>query len=38
LKGPVRSQDEKATIESKATAIAGDGNVTSQIEIAPPKS
>jgi hyperosmotically inducible protein len=38
LKGPVPSQDEKATIESKATAIAGDGNVTSQIEIAPPKS
>src|ERR1700693_5816268 len=38
LKGPVRSQDEKATIESKATAIAGDGNVTSQIEIEPPKS
>ena len=38
LKGPVRSQDEKATIESKATAIAGDGNVTSQIQIAPPKS
>ena len=38
LKGPVRSQDEKASIESKATAIAGDGNVTSQIQIAPPKS
>jgi hyperosmotically inducible protein len=38
LKGPVRTQDEKVSIEGKATAIAGDGNVTSQIQIAPPKS
>ena len=38
LKGPVRTQDEKASVEGKATTIAGDGNVTSQIEIAPPKS
>lgn len=37
LKGPVRTQEEKATIEEKATAIAGDGNVTSEIEVAPPK-
>jgi hyperosmotically inducible protein len=38
LKGPVRTPDEKASVEEKATAIAGDGNVTSMIEIARPKS
>ena len=38
LKGPVRSQDEKTNVEAKAAAIAGDGNVTSEIEIARPKS
>lgn len=38
LKGPVRSRDEKASVEAKAAAIAGDGNVTSEIEIARPKS
>ncbi len=38
LKGPVRSQDEKTSVEAKAAAIAGDGNVTSEIEIARPKS
>jgi hyperosmotically inducible periplasmic protein len=38
LKGPVRTQEEKASIEGKATAIAGGGNVTSQLDIAPPKS
>lgn len=37
LKGPVRSEDEKAAIESKATAIAGANNVTDQLEVAPPK-
>src|ERR1700683_5650637 len=35
LKGPVRSDDEKNSIVAKATEIAGDGNVTDQIEIAP---
>jgi hyperosmotically inducible protein len=38
LKGPVRSDDEKAAIEAKATEIAGQGNVTNQLTIAPPKS
>ena len=38
LKGPVRTQDEKNSVEGKAAAIAGDTNVTSQIEVAPPKS
>lgn len=37
LKGPVRSEDEKASIESKAVAVAGAGNVTDELEIAPPK-
>jgi osmotically-inducible protein OsmY len=38
LKGPVRSDDEKAAIDAKATAIAGAGNVTDQLTVAPPKS
>src|SRR6201987_5360492 len=37
LKGPVRSEDEKAAIESNSVAIAGANNVTSQLEVAPPK-
>lgn len=38
LKGPVRSDDEKSAIEAKATEIAGQGNVTNQLTVAPPKS
>ena len=38
LKGPVRSEQEKSTVESKAAAVAGAGNVNSEIEVAPPKS
>src|SRR5579864_4875616 len=38
LKGPVRNQDEKSSVEEKAAAIAGDGNVTSEIDIVRPKS
>ena len=38
LKGPVRSDEEKAAIAAKASAIAGEGNVTDQLEVAPPKS
>jgi hyperosmotically inducible periplasmic protein len=37
LRGPVRSQEEKSNIEAKAVAVAGEGNVTDQLEIAPPK-
>jgi hypothetical protein len=37
LRGPVRSEDEKTNIEAKAVAVAGEGNVTDQLEIAPPK-
>ncbi len=38
LRGPVRSEDEKAAIESKATAIAGPNTVTNMLDVAPPKS
>jgi hyperosmotically inducible periplasmic protein len=38
LKGPVRTEEEKSSIEAKATSVAGKGNVTNQLEIAPPKS
>jgi hyperosmotically inducible periplasmic protein len=37
LKGPVRSDDEKANIEGKAAAVAGADNVMDQLTIAPPK-
>jgi osmotically-inducible protein OsmY len=35
LKGPVRSEDDKAAIEAKAAAVAGAGNVVNQLEVAP---
>jgi hyperosmotically inducible periplasmic protein len=35
LKGPVRSTEEKATVEFIAEAVAGKENVKSQIELAP---
>ena len=38
LKGPVRTDKEKSDVEAKGAAVAGDANVTSQIEVAPPKS
>ena len=38
LKGPVRSDDEKRTVEAKATEVAGAGNVTNQITVAPSKT
>lgn len=33
LKGPVRSEEEKSTIEAKAAEVAGKDNVTSQLEV-----
>jgi len=33
LKGPVRSEEEKKTVEQKATDVAGAGNVTNEITI-----
>ena len=35
LKGPVRSEDEKQAIASKATAVAGENNVTDDLSIKP---
>lgn len=35
LKGPVRTEEEKQTVEAKATAVAGAGHVTNEISIAP---
>ena len=37
LRGPVRSQEDKSNIEAKAVAVAGQENVTDQLEIAPSK-
>jgi osmotically-inducible protein OsmY len=35
LKGPVRSEDEKKTVEAKATEVAGENKVTSELNIKP---
>jgi hyperosmotically inducible periplasmic protein len=35
LKGPVRSEEEKAAVEAKAAEIAGKDKVTSQLEVKP---
>jgi hyperosmotically inducible protein len=37
LRGPVRSEEEKNNLQAKAAAVAGQDNVTNQLEIAPPK-
>jgi hyperosmotically inducible protein len=37
LRGPVRSEDEKNSLEAKAVGVAGQENVTNQLEIAPSK-
>ncbi|HET7207188.1 MAG TPA: BON domain-containing protein [Terriglobales bacterium] len=35
LKGPVRSDEEKRTIEAKATEVAGEHKVTSELNVKP---
>ena len=35
LKGPVRSDDERKAVESKAVEVAGAGHVTNQMSVAP---
>jgi len=35
LKGPVRSDEEKRTIEALANEVAGNGHVTNQLTVAP---
>jgi hyperosmotically inducible protein len=37
LRGPVRSEDEKNNLEAKAVSVAGQDNVTDQLEVAPSK-
>jgi hyperosmotically inducible protein len=37
LKGPVRTEDEKRTVETKAVAVAGAGHVTNEMSVAPAK-
>jgi hyperosmotically inducible periplasmic protein len=37
LRGPVRSEDEKNSLQAKAVTVAGQENVTNQLEIAPSK-
>lgn len=37
LKGPVRTEKEKMVVEKAAAKVAGKGNVTSEIEVAPAK-
>ena len=37
LKGPVRTEQEKSSVEAKAAAVAGEGKIKSEIEIAPKK-
>jgi len=38
LKGPVRSESEKHSVEAKAVEVAGAGHVTNEISVAPAKS
>jgi hyperosmotically inducible protein len=35
LKGPVHSDEEKSSIASKAVEIAGEGNVTNELDVVP---
>jgi hyperosmotically inducible protein len=37
LKGPVRTEEDKKAIEGKATEAAGEGKVTSELEVQPEK-
>jgi hyperosmotically inducible protein len=38
LKGPVRSQEEKKSVEAKATEVAGAAHVKSELSVAPAKT
>jgi hyperosmotically inducible periplasmic protein len=37
LRGPVRSEEEKTNLQAKAVAVAGQENVTNNLEVVPPK-
>ena len=36
LRGPVRSEEEKSNLQAKAVSVAGEENVSNQLEVAPP--
>ena len=38
LRGPVRSEEEKANIDAKAVAAAGQDNVSNELQVATPKN
>jgi osmotically-inducible protein OsmY len=38
LKGPVRTEEEKRIVETKAAEVAGAGHVTNQMSVAPAKA
>jgi hyperosmotically inducible periplasmic protein len=38
LRGPVRSEEEKNNIQSKAAAVAGEENVVNRLKVAPPSN
>jgi hyperosmotically inducible protein len=38
LRGPVRSEDEKANLEAKAVGVAGQDNVIDHLQVAPGKN
>jgi osmotically-inducible protein OsmY len=38
LKGPVRSQEEKQTLERKAREVAGERNVVNELTVKPKKT
>ena len=37
LRGPVRSEEEKNNLEAKAVGVAGQGNVTNELDVTPSK-
>jgi len=37
LRGRVRSKEERSKLEAKAVSVAGQGNVTNQLEVSPSK-
>ena len=37
LRGPVRSEDEKSNLEAKAVSVAGQENVTNELDVTPSK-
>lgn len=38
LKGPVRSEEERQTVERKAREVAGEGNIVNELAVKPKKT